>query len=81
MFFTENIKSIKLYKYKLTQQQENNSVNGIITTYGIVLESEHDVFVNSVSSDENIVKEIISILNKYQVHPEHLENIIEDYFS
>lgn len=61
--------------YTITQDKKN--IDGAVkTTYGIKCEK---VSVKDVSPNEKEVTELIDRLNKYELSPCHLQDVIEDF--
>lgn len=57
--------------------QEEKSIEGVVkTTYGIKCEG---MTVNDVSPNKKEVTKLIEILNKYELSPCHLQDVIEDF--
>ena len=55
----------------------SKSVEGVVkTTYGIKCE---EMAVNDVSPNKKEVTELIDRLNKYELSPCHLQDVIEDF--
>lgn len=61
--------------YTITQDKKN--IDGAVkTTYGIKCEKAS---VKDVSPNEKEVTELIDRLNKYELSPCHLQDVIEDF--
>ena len=57
--------------------QEEKNIEGVVkTTYGIKCE---EMAVNDVSPNKKEVTELIGRLNKYELSPCHLQDVIEDF--
>ncbi len=57
--------------------QEEKNIEGVVkTTYGIKCEK---TAVNDVSPNKKEVTELIDRLNKYELSPCHLQDVIEDF--
>ena len=57
--------------------QEEKNIEGVVkTTYGIKCE---EMAVNDVSPNKKEVTELIDRLNKYELSPCHLQDVIEDF--
>lgn len=69
------------YHYVLVKQELYNTDVGSYIGYGIGLENNTDVFVGDIRSDLGFVSNIAAVLNKYQVAPAHLFDVIEDMLS
>lgn len=67
------------YNYKCVAQSLTHEDLGQYTTYGIAL--ENDIMIPDVSSDKLRVLGIISTLNRLQVSPVHLRDVVTDMIS
>ena len=57
--------------------QEEKNIEGVVkTTYGSKCE---EMAVNDVSPNKKEVTELIGRLNKYELSPCHLQDVIEDF--
>lgn len=63
--------------YTITQEEKN--MDGVAkTTYGIKCD---EVSVKDVSPNKEDVTELIDRLNKYELSPCHLHDVIEDFIQ
>ena len=63
--------------YTITQDKKN--IDGVVkTTYGIKCE---EMAVKDVSPSKEEVTELIDKLNKYELSPCHLQDVIEDFIQ
>ena len=65
-----------LYNMYTILQEEKNIEGVVKTTYGIKCE---EMAVNDVSPNKKEVTELIGRLNKYELSPCHLQDVIEDF--
>lgn len=68
------------YKYQCIIQKFYNENVGEYITYGIEI-TDDNMIVNDVSCNKEKVDDIVRIINKYQVSPIHLDEIIEDLLA
>lgn len=68
------------YNYQCVEQVLCDDVIGKYTAYGVKNTANNNV-INDVGSNIDIVSAIVNKLNKYQVFPVHLYEIIEDLIS
>ncbi len=61
--------------YTITQEEKN--IDGVVkTTYGVKCDR---MSVKDVSPNKEEVTELIDRLNKYELSPCHLQDVIEDF--
>ena len=68
------------YNYQCVKQVLCDDVIGKYTAYGVKNTANNNV-ISDVGSNIDIVSAIVNKLNKYQVFPVHLYEIIEDLIS
>lgn len=68
------------YNYQCVEQVLCDDVIGKYTAYGVKNTANNNV-ISDVGSNIDIVSAIVNKLNKYQVFPVHLYEIIEDLIS
>ena len=68
------------YNYQCVKQVLCDDVIGKYTAYGVKNTANNNV-ISDVGSNIDIVSAIVNKLNKYQVFPVHLREIIEDLIS
>ena len=68
------------YNYQCVEQMLYDDVIGKYTAYGVKNTANNNV-ISDVGSNIDIVSAIVNKLNKYQVFPVHLYEIIEDLIS
>ncbi len=68
------------YNYQCVEQVLCDDVIGKYTAYGVKNTANNNV-ISDVGSNIDIVSAIVNKLNKYQVFPVHLREIIEDLIS
>ncbi len=68
------------YKYKCIEQKLFDENIGNYITYGIEI-TEANKIIDDVSCNKDKTNKIIKLLNKHQVSPIHLYEIIEDLIS
>lgn len=68
------------YRYQCIEQKLYNENVGEYITYGIEI-TDDNMIVNDVSCNKEKVDDIVRIINKYQVSPIHLDEIIEDLLA
>lgn len=57
--------------YELTEQKKND-----ISVYGV---KYGDLQIDDISADKDKVKNFVDDINKYQLSPIHLGNVVEDF--
>mgnify|MGYP000644243271 FL=1 len=57
--------------YELTEQKKND-----ISVYGVKYE---DLQIDDISTDKGRVKNFVDDINKYQLSPIHLCDVVEDF--
>ena len=67
------------YNYKCVPQNISNAELGTYLTYGISLAGE--ILISDVSTDKEKALDIVSALNRLQVSPTHLRDVITDILS
>ncbi len=65
------------YNYKCVEQKLYDENIGEYITYGIEI-TDDNMIMNDVSCSKEKVDDIVRIINKYQLSPIHLDEIIED---
>ncbi len=68
------------YNYQCVEQVLCDDVIGKYTAYGVKNTANNNV-ISDVGLNIDIVSAIVNKLNKYQVFPVHLHEIIEDLIS
>lgn len=68
------------FNYQCVEQVLCDDVIGKYTAYGVKNTANNNV-ISDVGSNIDIVSAIVNKLNKYQVFPVHLYEIIEDLIS
>ena len=68
------------YNYQCVEQVLCDDVIGKYTAYGVKNTANNNV-ISDVGLNIDIVSAIVNKLNKYQVFPVHLREIIEDLIS
>lgn len=57
--------------YELTEQKKND-----ISVYGV---KYGDLQIDDISADKDRVKKFVDDINKYQLSPIHLGNVVDDF--
>lgn len=57
--------------YELTEQKKNN-----ISVYGV---KYGDLQIDDISADKDRVKKFVDDINKYQLSPIHLGDVVDDF--
>ncbi len=65
------MKKDEIKMYELTEQKKND-----ISVYGV---KYGDLQIDDISADKDRVKKFVDDINKYQLSPIHLGDVIEDF--
>lgn len=69
------------YNYFYFKQNLYNEHIGKYDTFGISLKNNRNIHIDDVSCNEQLIRKIVSKLNKNQVSPVHLQDVIEDMIT
>lgn len=71
----------KKYCYTYALKRYYNREIGIYDSYDIIVKFDKEVVeqISDISNDINWIKKFVNLLNKNDVHPEHLQDLIYDF--